>query len=438
MKKTAITVITALLLVAGAFAQTQNGVVKTRGRMVNGKLVPGTLLSGATVQVDGRQAILVKDGKFSFPVNNGKYVLKSVSKQGYSLVDAEVCRQYRVSANPLQIVMETPEQQMQDKLVAERKIRRQLQDKLRKHEDEIEALREQNSITDEQYRNALQELYAKQESNERLIADMAKRYSELDYDQLDEFQRQVSHCIENGELARADSLLRSRGDMNTRIANLHNKQKVQQKEEEAIKQRQKLLEKSKEGLQNDKELIATDCYNFYQRFVVAHQNDSAAHYLELRAKLDTTNITRVLEAGRFYMEYMSDFEKAKSLYTIAQRQLSWQKEEVSAEAVDVYDSWGVLYFQKAEYQKAMDCLQKSIEIGEKYYGKNTLEVSNVMHNVGQVYFRQGDYKKAMESFVKSLEIRGERTDDNPTKLPSIYNDLGLVYYQQSNNEKALE
>ena len=40
MKKTAITVITALLLVAGAFAQTQNGVVKTRGRMVNGKVVP--------------------------------------------------------------------------------------------------------------------------------------------------------------------------------------------------------------------------------------------------------------------------------------------------------------------------------------------------------------------------------------------------------------
>ena len=72
MKKTAITLITGLLLVAGALAQTQtqNGVVKTRGRMVGGKLVPGTALAGATVQVEGRQAILAKDGNFSFPVKD--------------------------------------------------------------------------------------------------------------------------------------------------------------------------------------------------------------------------------------------------------------------------------------------------------------------------------------------------------------------------------
>ena len=136
-----------LLLVAGAMAQTQNGVVKTRGRMVGGKLVPGTMLDGTTVQVEGRQAILAKDGNFSFPVKDGKYFLKSVSKQGYSLVDAEACRQYQYSSNPLAIVMEMPEQQQRDKLAAERKIRRQLQDQLREKEDEIEALREQNTIT---------------------------------------------------------------------------------------------------------------------------------------------------------------------------------------------------------------------------------------------------------------------------------------------------
>ena len=83
-----------LLLVAGAFAQTQtqNGVVKTRGRMVGGKLVPGSLLDGTTVQVEDRQAILSKDGRFSFPVKDGKFTLKSVTKQGYKLVDADACR----------------------------------------------------------------------------------------------------------------------------------------------------------------------------------------------------------------------------------------------------------------------------------------------------------------------------------------------------------
>ena len=218
MKRTSILLALVVLTIFGGLqAQTQSGVVKTRGRMVGGKLVPGTPLTGATVQVDGRQAMLSKDGKFSFPVKDGKYTLKSVTKQGYSLIDVEACRSYNYSKNPLTIVMESPEQQQQDKLAAERKIRRQLQDWLREKEDAIEALLEQNRITEEQYRKQLQELYSEQQNNEKLIADMAKQYSELDYDQLDEFQRQVSYCIENGQLAKADSLLRSQGDMNKQV-----------------------------------------------------------------------------------------------------------------------------------------------------------------------------------------------------------------------------
>lgn len=42
--------ILSMLSASIAYAQTQSGVVKTRGRMENGKLVPGTPLSGATVQ----------------------------------------------------------------------------------------------------------------------------------------------------------------------------------------------------------------------------------------------------------------------------------------------------------------------------------------------------------------------------------------------------
>ena len=132
--------ILSMLSASIAYAQTQNGVLKTRGRMENGKLVPGTPLSGATVQVDGRQAILVKNGKFSFPVKDGRYTLKSVTKQGYSIVDAEACRQYQYSKNPLTIVMEPPEQLRSDQLATERKLRRELQRRIQLREDEIDAL----------------------------------------------------------------------------------------------------------------------------------------------------------------------------------------------------------------------------------------------------------------------------------------------------------
>ena len=200
----------AMMLCVMLSAQTQQGYVKTKGRMVDGQLVPGQGLKGATVCIKGKTAVLVKadNGAFSFPVPESQFRLDSVRKQGYQLVDMDaLSKTYKHSTNPIYLVMEPPEQQLQDMLNAEKKIRRNLQKQLQEKEDEIEALKEQQKISDEEYRTALQKLYQDQESNEQLISDMATRYSELDFDQLDEFYRQVSYCIENGELVKADSLL---------------------------------------------------------------------------------------------------------------------------------------------------------------------------------------------------------------------------------------
>ena len=199
-------------------------------------------------------------------------------------MDFDACpRSYKYSANPLYMVMETPEQQQQDQLTAERKIRRNLQKQLQEKEDEIEDLKAQQAITDEEYRKALQKLYAEQESNEQLISDMAKRYSELDYDQLDEFYRQVSYCIENGELVKADSLLNTRGDITAQVGNI-----LQRGQTIAVQDEQ--LQKAKAVQQADIDEAAQRCYSYYETFKAQHLNDTAAYYLELRASLDTTNV----------------------------------------------------------------------------------------------------------------------------------------------------
>ena len=83
-------------------------------------------------------------------------------------------KQYDYSTNPLILVLETPEQLTDDKLASERKIRRTLQRQLQQREDEIEDLKEQNKITREEYQQALQQLYAQQETNEKLIGEMAE------------------------------------------------------------------------------------------------------------------------------------------------------------------------------------------------------------------------------------------------------------------------
>ena len=93
-----------MLIVTWGVAQTQQGYVKTKGRMVNGKLVPGQGLKGAMVSVQGRTAILVNadDGAFSFPVAEPQFRLDSVRKKGYQLVDMDACpKTYKRSAASL-------------------------------------------------------------------------------------------------------------------------------------------------------------------------------------------------------------------------------------------------------------------------------------------------------------------------------------------------
>ena len=181
-----------LLMSVVSSAQTQQGVVKTRGRMVNGVLQPGQGLQGATVQVKDRQAVVSgAKGKFSFPLQTSTYLVQSVKKQGYQLVDMEACRNYQYSTDPLYLVMETPEQQQADQLVKERRLRRDLEQRLQQREDEVENL----SVSLEEKNRLLQEINREREDNEKIIKDLSKYYATLDYDQLDDFQRKVSDWI---------------------------------------------------------------------------------------------------------------------------------------------------------------------------------------------------------------------------------------------------
>ncbi len=421
-----------LLIAALSFAQTQQGYVKTKGRMVSGKLVPGQGLKGATVSVQGRTPVLVNadDGAFSFPVPVSQFRLDSVNKKGYQLVDAELCpKTYERSSNPLYIVMETPEQQLQDKLNAERKIRRNLQKQLQAKEDEIEALMEENKISMEEYQKSLQQLYAEQEDNEQLISSMAKRYSELDYDQLDEFYRQVSYFIEEGHLVKADSMLNTRGDITTQV--------------ESIKQRGQAIKEEDEKLQQAKAVQAADideaarrCYSYHETFLAQHLNDTAAYYLALRASMDTTNIDWQVDAGKFYLEYVANYDKAMSFFNTALRQAQLQNNPSSI--AKVHNTFGTLYFAKGDFVNALENQQTALETYEKNMGKDLAFVADVNNNIGLIYIRLSELSNALACFTTALDIRERIFGKNAIELASVYRNIGLVYEGQDDYDKALE
>lgn len=415
-------------------AQTQRGFVKTKGRMdAKGNLIPGQGLKGATVSVQGRTAVLVNavDGSFTFPVPETRFRIDSVKKNGYQLVDVESClRSFERSSNPIYLVMESPEQQLQDQLNAERKIRRNLQKQLQQREDEIEELKASQRITDEEYRAALQKLYADQESNEQLISDMAKRYAELDYDQLDEFYRQVSYCIENGELVKADSLLRTKGDVTLQV-------EEQLRKGQAIKEREEQLNQAKIVHDADIEELARRCYSFFETFAAQHLNDTAAYYLELRASLDTTNMEWQDDAALFIGDYLADYTKALAYF---QRGLRWsiaQYGEQSNYAADEYDNMGSMYFFMDDFETAMECHFKALAIKNTLFSEDHPEMVNTYSEIGTTCFTIGDYEKALEFHNKALDICRKTYGEGNPHVADVYNNIGTTYFGMGEYANAL-
>lgn len=298
-----------------SFAQTQQGIVKTRGRMTaTGTVIPGTLLSGATVNVRNVSTLVTgNNGSFLFVVPSKIFYLTGVKKQGYILCDNDILgRGYRYSADPFVVVMETPDNTMADRLAAERKIRLILRRQVQEKEDEIETMKAQQKITEEEYNMQLQDLYTSQGNNEKLISEMADRYSTIDFDAMDDFQRQVAFFIQNGELTRADSLLNTKGSMDDRSAELDRMDAAIKADAEDLAKRQVVHAESLKMKAKALEDFATDCYSRFEICKMLHKNDSAAYWLELRASKDTTNGSWQIECGSFILNYLADYTLAQT------------------------------------------------------------------------------------------------------------------------------
>ena len=139
--KNPISILLLLSLSLASFAQTQQGYVKTKGRLGNnGTVIAGARLQGTIVTIKGGNAVLSgNNGTFSLSVPNNNYYLQNVQKQGYVLTDPDVLsKQYTYSKNPLVLVLEDKDQQMADRRAIERKISSSLYAQLQKRNDELD------------------------------------------------------------------------------------------------------------------------------------------------------------------------------------------------------------------------------------------------------------------------------------------------------------
>ena len=423
-------------------AQSQKGFVKTRGRIVNGKVVAGQGLTGATVHVKGRASVLVKNsnGSFSFPVTTKQFVIESVNKKGYQLVDADAApKTYVHSPAPIYLVMETPSQLMEDKLEAERKLRRTLTKRLQQREDELEALKEQNRITQEQYNATMQQLYDQQESNEALVREMAEYYSRIDYDQIDEFNTRVSEFILAGDLAKADSLLRSKGDIDERIRKLN-------EHHDANVQARETLEKSEQAEQFSREELAQDCFSFFRRFALDNRPDSALCYIEKRAALDSTNCQWQADAGS-YLQKRGMTRQARKYYDRALK----AARKMAADNPELYEpllaktlnNIALLYTETADVAAAEPLFQESLALFKRLSSTDESTyspyVASTLNNMAVLYSGNIDNAGRVEQLLQetlNIYMSQDNVETFSPAVASIWNNLALMYDETGRYEDS--
>lgn len=415
-------------------AQNQQGYVKTKGRMVSGKYYAGKPINGATVQVKGGGVFISRsDGTFLFPVSGKSYNLQKVQKQGYVLLDQDLLyRQFAYSSNPLEIVMEDKAQLEADRRALERQVRRVTDEELRRRGEEIEALKEQNKITEERYRELLNKLNNDYDQNEQLIKNVVEQYNKIDFDQWDEFNSRVSDCITNGRLEEADSLFRSKGDIDKLIGELNKLHESNVKDRDTLEKKEAYEQRSRKNL-------AQLCYNKHLFFMMKHQFDSAALYIEKRTiQLDPTNIEWLLECGIFF-EFLAEYDKALQYYNKALSIEENTLDEKNSMLVITHSNIGMVYLRQGNYDKAMEHCEKANTILKSIQGETQPHVvATLYNNIGSIFQKQGNYNKAIEYFDKALTIWRSTLDTYDPVLATPYNNIGSIYEDQGDYNKALE
>lgn len=482
----ALRVILAVLLAGSSLtglSQNQQGYVKTLGRP-NQK---GQALSGVSVRAKGaHNAVLSKnDGTFTMVMTGKKdgdsYALQQVQKTGYELNDVGMIgRQYAFSTKvPITIVMVSQQQLQEDKLRIENKAYEKAE---KNYKDKLTALEQQkkdNQLTEEKYRQQLQDLQNSFSKYESMIGSLAEHYARTDYDELDEKEREINLCIEKGELERADSMLHTIFDPTDVLK--RNKEIINNIEKRLL-EAQKIKEKAQLDMAAVLKQQEKDAEYLFQLYTIAlarFDNEKAGFYIETRAELDTTNIKWQSEAGLFIQDYLADYEKAYSYHNRALLLSLREEGEMSLTTADAYNNVGTVikllgnynaaydYMRKSadiklqllgenafeyaeslinigellpfleEFEQSVEYTEKGLNIFKRIYGEQNRYVAVGYYNLGMTYERLQDYDKAYELCKKALEINQALYGNEHLETAAAYNNIGLTFFRKNNFEQAL-
>ena len=429
-----------------ANAQTQQGIVKTPTRRnVDGTWTQGQYLSNATISIrltknDAEQHYVSgNQGIFSFPAPSPFFVTSVVANKGtYTFIDADFSKkEQRYSTNAVEIVVDDPDLLSKVREEAEAHERKKIKEQIRAKEDEIEELKAANKLTTAEYNQMLEQLSEYRKSSEAIVKQIAEVYVTTDFDKMDEFNRQLLAFVEDGDFARADSLLKTKGS--------------KKDEFERIKNEEAAIQKTKEELQQAEEYHEKDKKSFSDRLYSEHlmhlqrplMQDSALYCLKMRADLDTTNMDAVFEYA-FLCSKQNMFAECEKYYLICLS--SYRLHNDIPSVATIQNNLGALYSALHDYASSERYYKLALENKERLFQQNPdayrAYLAMTQNNLGALYNDLHDYANSERYYKLALENYEQLFMQNPdayrANLAGTQNNLGNLYnalHDYANSER---
>lgn len=168
---------------------------------------------------------------------------------------------------------------------------------------------------------------------------------------------------------------------------------------------------------------------FDMAFDIARQfYDLKSHYMVARCY---NAFAEVYQFRKQYDLALSYFEKSTKVMLV--KHPTWMHPLIYNNLSDESN----IYMALGEYEKAVNCLEKSYEIRKNIHRENHPLLGPFFVDVGKVYLEKGDYEAASSNYKKALDIGLTNFGSKHVDVAVAYQGLGDVFSGQNDLLKAL-
>ncbi|MCW3084783.1 MAG: hypothetical protein JWP12_2149 [Bacteroidetes bacterium] len=166
----------------------------------------------------------------------------------------------------------------------------------------------------------------------------------------------------------------------------------------------------------------------------AQKSDKIIDSLQKLLPTVTVDTTRIRILNVIASEYTSDAPDKATQY--ANQALGQAiKLNDTVEEMSSYLLLGLAQYYQAHYDQALALYAKSFDLATKTHNKEKL--AKTLNNIGLVYDDRADYQKALGYYLKALKL-SEEAGGNKWQLASTLNNVGLIYKNLNQYDQALE